>query len=138
MIDHQFETRENQRVCLNCLRTEQEISRSGCACPGIPWYQSGQAPSHLSTRNQLKAAGRRPAPGQSPAGIVVTTGQRQVVPLYDVGQALPRPGDTPARQAARAATWANTARKWRCTHCGQQPEHLGELVFSPAEARGRV
>ncbi|HVU67052.1 MAG TPA: 3'-5' exonuclease [Ktedonobacteraceae bacterium] len=52
----------------------------------------------------------------------------EVIWLYDIDQTRPRRQDTSAMQAARAQTWAKTAAKWACEHCGAKPENFGELV----------
>lgn len=125
MAEHQFEASNNKRICSECLRSESETSRSSRPCPGVPWYRAGQAPNHLYTNQQLAKRGLRP--GAEHAGIVVTA-HHDVVNLYDIAQAQPRRCDTEARKIARAATWAKTAEKWRCEHCGQKPNNIGELT----------
>lgn len=125
--DHIMETVGTSLRCSKCLRTSAQINRSRRWCPGVPWYVAGAAPDTLYTVSQLKAKGLRPCKNQPRAGVVVTA-YHDVVALYDITFAQPRKIESEKQRVARLATWAKTQEKWRCEHCGQIPDSIGDLT----------
>jgi len=124
---HHFEEGADKRLCCTrCLREWQVLRRSRRWCPGVPWYVAGCAPSHLYTLSQLKRKGLKPRDRRERVGCVVTE-YHDVVSLYDIGQALPRHGETERQREARLAAWPRIQAKYKCEHCGYVPESLADI-----------
>ncbi len=96
---------------------------------GLPTYPYHQAPDHLATIRQLRAAGLRPG-GQPIVAQILWRHcrRRRVAYLYDITGAKPKRTATPAQHAAIAK--ALRARR-TCRTCGIErpyyiPRSLGE------------
>lgn len=87
---------------------------------GLPVYPNGGAPDGLMTRAQLRAAGLRLRPGQRnrPRAWLYCMPRHHHAPLYEAGQATPRPAlserQLAALEAGRAKWWARHG----CPDCG--------------------
>lgn len=109
--------------CVRCTRTERDCNRLQSYCPRVPWHVD--VPEGLSSQPELRARGLRPI-GERVA--VTMTQHRQFVNLYRDEETVPVRKDTPAMQAARAATWKKTQEKWRCKVCDRVPASIGVLT----------
>ncbi len=126
---HHLEEGADKRLrCTRCLREWRVLRRSRRWCPGVPWYVPGRAPEHLYTFTQLKRKGLKPRDRRKRAGYIVTE-FHDGVSLYDIGEALPRRGETEKQRAARLATWPRIQEKYTCEHCGYVPESLADIKY---------
>lgn len=127
---HHLEEGADKRLrCTCCLREWRMLERSRRWCPGVPWYVPGCAPRHLYTLSQLKRKGLKPRDRRERVGCVVTE-YHDVVSLYDIGQALPRRGETEKQRAARLAAWPRIQAKYKCAHCGYVPTSLSAIRYN--------
>jgi DNA polymerase III subunit epsilon len=126
---HHLEEDEGKRLrCVHCLREWSMLRRSRRWCPGVPWYVAGSAPRHLYTLSQLKRKGLKPRDRRERAGCVVTE-YHDLVSLYDIGEALPRRGETERQRTARLAAWPRIQAKYTCEHCGYVPAQLSAIRY---------
>ncbi len=131
---HHLEEDEGKQLrCTRCLRKWSMLRRSRRWCPGVPWYVPGCAPDHLYTLSQLKRKGLKPRDRRERAGCVVTE-YHDVVSLYDIGQALPRRGETERQREARLAAWPRIQAKYKCEHCGYVPGSLADIRYEMFKA----
>src|SRR6266567_382206 len=131
---HHLEEDQGKRLrCTHCLREWSMLSRSRRWCPGVPWYVAGCAPRHLYTLSQLKRKGLKPRDRRERVGCVVTE-YDDVVSLYDIGQALPRRGETERQREARLAAWPRIQAKYKCEHCGHVPGSLSAIRYEMVKA----
>jgi DNA polymerase III epsilon subunit-like protein len=130
---HHLEEMNAHLFCMRCLREWSRLRSSRRWCPGVPWYSYGSAPDHLYTYSQLRRMGLKPRDRRERAGCIVTT-FHDVVPLYDIREALPRRGETQRQRAARLAAWPRIQEKYTCEHCGYVPATLSAIKYKMQRA----
>lgn len=93
-----------------------------------------QAPAHLQTYTQLKAAHLKPADRKQPEAYLWI--HKEYVPLYDQAQTSPRRQLTEEQKQARLATLQKTLEKFTCQRCGAIPSNLAATrYFTPGACR---
>ncbi len=94
-LNHNLEACPHGYRCRVCGKTWRGKPQS--ACPGMPWYEPGQAPEHLLTRRQLRQRDLKPG-GECLAVVGFLTTE-----LYDLAEAVSI--SAADRQAERLARW---------------------------------
>ena len=131
--EHHLEEMNNRLCCTRCLREWSQLRTTQRWCPGVPWYSYGSAPDHLYTYSQLMRVGLKPRSRAEHVGCIVMA-FHNVVPLYDIREALPRRGETQRQRAARLAAWPHIQEKYMCEHCGYMPATLSAFKYKMQRA----